>query len=52
MTVAFDPKVDMILQYMTNFFASAYPIAGIAIGTLLGGMVIGTLIGLLRSRRG
>lgn len=42
--MSFDPKVDMILQYMTNFFASAYPIVGIAIGILLGGLLLTMLV--------
>lgn len=49
--MSFDPKVDMILQYMTNFFASAYPIAGIAIGTLLASLIIGQIIKLVTGRR-
>lgn len=50
--MSFDPKTDMILQYMTNFFASAYPIVGIVIGTLIGGVVLTTLISILRRSRG
>jgi hypothetical protein len=41
----------MIMQYMTNFFSSAYPVAGIAIATLLGGLVLGTIIKIVTGRR-
>lgn len=46
--MAFDPGVDEILQNATNFFASAFPIARIVIGIMIGGFVIATLIGVFR----
>jgi hypoxanthine phosphoribosyltransferase len=45
--VSFDPDIPSVLQYATNFFASAYPIARIMIGIAIGGFVIATLISLV-----
>lgn len=46
--MSFDPGIDDILQNATNFFASAFPVARIVIGIMIGGFVISTLIGVIR----
>lgn len=48
--MAFDPGVPEILQYATNFFASAMPIARLVIGTMVAGYVIATLVNVIRGR--
>lgn len=48
--MSFDPGIDDILQSATNFFASAFPIARIVLGVMIGGFVIRTLISVVRSR--
>lgn len=48
--MSFDPGVNQILQNATNFFASAFPIAQIVLGVMIGGFVIATLVNVIRGR--
>lgn len=48
--MAFDPSISQILQYATNFFSSGYAVVQIVIGIFIGGLVLKTLVDLVRSR--